>query len=213
MKTLTSIILVLFLGLNIATAQDTVYIYQSGSVVYKRAIVSVDSVIFYQSQSQSKTLTIGQSYQGGIIAYILQPGDPGYSSSVQHGLIAAPSDQSTGIQWYNGSYITTGATRTAIGTGMANTNAIIVAQGTGSYAASICKAYNGGGYSDWYLPSLNELNKLFLKKNKIGGFSNYFYWSSTEIGNYDAWGQYFYDGSQNINNKLYAGSVRAVRAF
>lgn len=213
MKTLTSIILVLFLGLNIATAQDTVYIYQSGSVVYKRAIVSVDSVIFYQSQSQSKTLTIGQSYQGGIIAYILQPGDPGYSSSVQHGLIAAPSDQSTGIQWYNGSYITTGATRTAIGTGMANTNAIIVAQGTGSYAASICKAYNGGGYSDWYLPSKDELNELYINQIAVGGLSNNCYWSSTEYDDVFAWYLYFGRGYQYLADKSNALGVRAVRAF
>ena len=152
-------------------------------------------------------LTIGQSYQGGIIAFI--------DSTGRHGLIAATEDQSSGIQWGNNDDIVTGATGTAIGTGLTNTNTIIAAQGSGSYAASIAQEYNGGGYTDWYLPSKDELNILYVNRAAIGGFkTNDYYWSSTETGVNLAWSQDFIVvGSQDINNKYYAYSVRAVRAF
>jgi len=158
-------------------------------------------------------LAIGDSYQGGKIAYIFQVGDPGYIADETHGLIAASSDQSTGIQWDNGFYTATGATGTALGTGNANTNTIVASLGAGSYAAQLCAVLSLGGYDDWYLPSKDELNKLYMNKDAVGGFASDYYWSSTEYSNYLAWIQSFNFDNQYGDDKVSSLYVRAVRAF
>lgn len=152
-------------------------------------------------------LAIGQAYQGGIIFYL--------DTTKAHGLIAAPADQSTGIhQWYNGTYKVTGATGTAIGTGQANTNAIITAQGAGSYAAKLCDDLVVGGYSDWFLPSKDELNELYKNKAVVGGIAGARNWSSSETGSNYAWYQDFGSGDQpNGDKAILPFTVRAVRAF
>lgn len=179
-------------------------------------------------KAAKSVVSIGDSYRGGKVAYILQAGDAGYDPDVQHGLIAATADLSSGIKWSNTTNVITSATGTAIGTGLANTNTIITSQGATAtnYAAGLARAYAGGGYNDWYLPSKDELNKLYLNKAAIGGLTGTFYWSSTEGStsnqnlNY-AWGQFFtgtnaglqkdYDNSYGAKSTLQ--SVRAVRSF
>jgi hypothetical protein len=179
------------------------------------AINSIGTSYGTEVSFTARSLAIGDSYQGGIIAYILQSGDPGYVSGATHGLIAASSDQGTGIQWYNGSNITTGAIATFIGTGDANTNTIVISQGIGSYAAKLCSDLVLGGYSDWYLPSKDELNKIYINKVTIGNFGDHGYWSSSEYNISGAWNHDFVTGGQFIVDKSLPNnnSVRAVRSF
>jgi hypothetical protein len=202
-------------GSGTGTYTSNITSLTAGTTYYVKAYATNSAGTAYGSEINftPTPLTVGRAYGGGIVAYLLVSGDPGYDPSVQHGLIAAASDQSTGIQWYNGSYTTTGVTATAIGTGFANTNAIITSQGAGSYAAITARSYTGGGFTDWYLPSKDELNQLYINRASIGGFSTPGYWSSSEGNNYNAWLQYFLSGFQNYVTKDYTYFVRAVRAF
>jgi nucleoside-diphosphate-sugar epimerase len=80
-------------------------------------------------------------------------------------------------------------------------------------AASIARAHRGGNYADWYLPSKDELNILYINRFAIGGFANNAYWSSSEQGLSYAWLQVFSSGIKDYAIKDFAVYVRAIRAF
>jgi len=149
---------------------------------------------------------VGDTHEGGIVFYV----DP----SGSHGLVAATEDHGTADTWINLTFFKTGATSTT--DGAANTTTIIDAQGDmGTYAAKLCRDYRGGGFDDWFLPSKDQLNRLYTKKVVVGGFSNANYWSSTEKDPGEAWVQDFENGTQHTNSTSDNAGVhtRAVRAY
>jgi len=171
-------------------------------------------LIFFNSctkeEKPAPKLEIGSDYQGGIIFYLDYSG--------QHGLICASYDQSPALPWSNGTNIITNASGSDIGTGMANTTAIVAAQGAGSYAAQLCNDLDLNGYSDWYLPSKSECFYMYfnLKTLKgLGNFTDALYWSSTEASQNNVYSQYGNDGFPP-NGGYYKNTlnhVRAIRSF
>lgn len=111
-----------------------------------------------------------------------------------------------------------GANKDAIGAGAHNTVNIVAQTGTvaASSAATYASEYTYGGFSDWFLPSKDELNALYTSRASVGGFTNYYYWSSSEAREAHgsgAWYQHLNTGVQGYNSKHYSVFVRCVRAF
>jgi len=149
-----------------------------------------------------------------------------YSDGWRYLEAAPPSTEWTYKQWGSqGTWI--GGTGADIGTGQSNTTIIVTWLNSNSddtlgdvryktdRAAYLCDALVYGGYSDWFLPSIYELKLMYqnLKLFGVGGFTDYGYWSSSEVHVCAAWYQYFYYGDHSHSLKHRSNRVRAVRAF
>jgi len=188
-------------------------------------------VIAQAPKPEMVTHNVGDKYGGGIIFYV--------DASGQHGLIAATEDiykphtDQWGEDWGKGIYFrwSTGeyknaeasdyaygslGTDTGVRSGRKNTQKILEKYPALRYpnsAAAVARAYQGGGYHDWFLPSKDELMELYRNKTAVGGFSDVGYWSSSESGACLAWYLHFGDGSQYVYYKIFSNRVRPVRAF
>ena len=180
----------------------------------------------YQPETQSATLSLqpapaivlGDPLGGGTVACL---GGAPYEN-----LIAATTNNSSGIQWYNGTYTTTNAT--SDDDGLSNTNTIVTSQGATitNYAAGLCQFYSVDSagnspcqtgntcYYDWFLPAKNQLDCLNRNAQIVGGFGSAFYWSSSETFLTNAWAQFFPGGDRSPNfGKFNTLAVRCVRAL
>ncbi len=120
-------------------------------------------------------------------------------------------------------------TGTGVGSGETNTTALVTAmlntaytQSTGttttaSYAAKICAELSAGGYDDWFLPSKDELVAMYqvLHLDAEGGFSNDYYWSSSEYAGYTVymWSHGFSNGLSTYYARFEEKRIRPIRAF
>ncbi|MDA8895495.1 BspA family leucine-rich repeat surface protein [Flavobacteriales bacterium] len=153
---------------------------------------------------------VGDLAEGGIVFYVDETGE--------HGLVAATEDIEGTYEW--GCYGTdiSGADGLAVGTGYQNTLDIVSGCSETPIAASEALAYESEVYSDWYLPSKDELLEIYNTiglagpDGDIGGFGYGWYWSSSELYYDRAWGVYFYQGL-TWENKTGTKKVRVIRAF
>ena len=139
------------------------------------------------------------------------------TGKICHYLEAASGDMSTSLAWATPDYYYKNipGTETAIGAGRKNTD-LILAEDADAPAAKACRDYRGGGKTDWFLPSKDELDLLYKNKASVGNMGSNWYWSSSQYSNYRgslAWRQGFGSGDQDGYGKNYAILVRAIRAF
>ncbi|GHU50071.1 hypothetical protein FACS1894200_09320 [Spirochaetia bacterium] len=135
-----------------------------------------------QTQSAAPAPTAGKTYKvgdqgpaGGIVFF-----DAGLYMDGWRYLEAAPADIPSTWQW--GAYgKDVSGTSTEVGSGKRNTQLIVdylKQTGESRRAAQLCQAYENNGYKDWFLPSKDELNWMYvnLKKKGLGGFTDSVYW-------------------------------------
>ena len=185
------------------------YTFLAVSIIFSACKKEEEGTPLPAPNNNNSTLAIGDTHQGGIIFYL--DGNGG-------GLIAAPSDQGT-AEWGCNAITISGADGITIGTGAQNTIDIEADCTTSGTAADICANLSLGGYSDWFLPSKDELNEMYLNiangslLGNVGGLNFSYYWSSTEIDSNDACVQFFLSLYQSNHTKNSTYYVRAVRSF
>lgn len=173
---------------QVSLSGDTLIIGKNDSILmssYTLTETEVDSLVANNGFVVSNH-SIGDFYQGGIIFHIWR------DSTGEHGLIAAPEIIDT-VVWSNIDSLACGATSSW--NGMLNTQLITSQTGHNLSAAQSCINYNGAGYTDWYLPSLEErylIVQNFYEINKSLSYHSYpeiqlnqhsqdWLWHSTEL--------------------------------
>jgi hypothetical protein len=110
---------------------------------------------------------------------------------------------------------------TAVGTGQANTTAIVTGCSSTDSAAYMCSNLTLNTFSDWFLPSKDELALVYNNKStleSVSGFNAFGsnnYWTSTQVVDNvnDAYLTFFFNGNQPTNNKNGTHKVRAIRSY
>ena len=179
------------------------------------------TVCGYSSNSGNVSYKLGDTGPGGgIIFYYYAEGFIMSDNGTRvYYLEAAPEDMPTTLAWAS-SYIDVPNTSMEIGTGRMNTS-YILSRAQYAPAAKACNDYRGGGKTDWFLPSVKELNLLYTNSYYVNNLKLSSYWSSYQpISNSSiipasqvAIYQNFSSGIQFYDEKTSSKNVRPIRAF
>jgi hypothetical protein len=160
---------------------------------------------------------LGEEFGGGIVFELWKD-----NKGVEHGLIVAKKDQSVSEAWSN-VIASIGTNAQSLWDGESNSAAIISQSGHLNSAAKVCDNYSASGLTDWYLPSIDELNILFKNRFHVNRASavvsgitqigNDTYYSSTEIAFNQAWAMNFSTGAMEKKIKAELLFVRSIRNF
>ena len=161
----------------------------------------------YEVMENPATYAAGDIVQGGLYTFT----DSGYA------YITAEADQSTSAEWgCQGTLILQGAAPEAVGQGVINTATIVASCATAGIAARLANDLTLNGFSDWFLPSLDELARAYneLASAGLGSFANHTYWSSTQDDATQAFTVDMNNGNANQHNKSQTNRhTRAMRRF
>ena len=185
--------------------------------------------ITWARDSATRTYALGDIGPGGGLVFLISGGLRYEMAPKTWGV-----NETTGIAWCSDTTSSiTGAVGTAVGTGSANTTAMLALPCTSGAGVS-ARAYRGGGLTDWFLPSKDELNAMCnysrtwtgtpstlactgLQNSTFSsgtyGFASDYYWSSSQFSASFAWIQHLLNGNRNVDYKSSSLRVRPVRAF
>jgi hypothetical protein len=181
-------------------------------LVYETPASTHDKISSNPEAIQVQRYSIGDIGPGGGVVFY----DAGSPKSWGQYLEAAPAGWSglggdPKVHWGERNLDVGGAVGTKIDRGAANTASMVGALSDG--AGVLADSYDGGGRTDWFLPSKKQLNALYEVRRIVGGLDADYYWSSSQTDAKSAWAQHFPSGSQYNNFKFSPYGVRPVRAF
>ena len=159
----------------------------------------------YEVTENPTTYAAGDFVQGGLYTFT----DSGFA------YISAAVDQSSNAEW--GCQGTNIATSTELGQGIVNTASIVAGCATAGISARLANDLVLNSFSDWFLPSLEELAMMWteLASDGLGSLANHTYWSSTEASATQAFTVDMNNGNQGTHQKGNTSNryTRAMRRF